>query len=315
MITRILIILISLLFFTGVSAADIENINIQDVTLGTSNSASNTVLDSFVGPISEFFFTSGISGSDGLIEWFTAVAFQIKNIMLALAVIFLVIAIIKLLFSPNDEESVKKWRGSIIWTSVGIIVMQMAFSIWKTLILTGDSTIDSRLGWAIWLQIFSPIVGILQLLASFAFLLMMVYAFYIIVWGAGDEEKMKKWRRTIIYGVLGFFLMRFPEPLIRALYGSPNCTQHSLITIGSCEIEKQNISGVVGIIGKIITYFNGFLMLICVLLVIYAWWLVLISGGDEEKLKKAKSTILYVIIGLIVLVVSHALFRFFILKG
>ena len=35
----------------------------------------------------------------------------------------------------------------------------------------------------------------------------------------------------------------------------------------------------------------------------------------EEKLKKAKSTVLYIILGFIVLVASHAIFRFFILKG
>jgi hypothetical protein len=56
-------------------------------------------------------------------------------------------------------------------------------------------------------------------------------------------------------------------------------------------------------------------MLVCVILIIYAGWLVLISAGDEEKLKKAKSTILYVFIGFIVLVASHAIFRFFILQS
>ena len=52
-----------------------------------------------------------------------------------MAVIFLVIAIIKLLFSPNDEENVKKWRNSIIWVSVGIFVMQIAFSAWSALLI------------------------------------------------------------------------------------------------------------------------------------------------------------------------------------
>ncbi len=55
--------------------------------------------------------------------------------MIILAVIFLVIAIIKLLFSPNDEENVKKWRNSIIWVSVGIFVMQIAFSAWSALLI------------------------------------------------------------------------------------------------------------------------------------------------------------------------------------
>jgi len=50
-------------------------------------------------------------------------------------------------------------------------------------------------------------------------------------------------------------------------------------------------------------------------LIVYAGWLVFISGGEEEKLKKAKSTILYIALGFILLVASHAIFRFFILKG
>jgi Type IV secretion system pilin len=70
-----------------------------------------------------------------VIEAFTVIAFQIKNVVIILAVIFLVIAVIKLLFSPNSEEDVKKWRNSIIWVSVGIFVMQIAFSAWSTLLL------------------------------------------------------------------------------------------------------------------------------------------------------------------------------------
>lgn len=62
-------------------------------------------------------------------------------------------------------------------------------------------------------------------------------------------------------------------------------------------------------------YLNGFLALLSVILIIYAGWLVLISAGDEEKLKKAKGTIIYIALGLILLVGSHAIFRFFILKG
>lgn len=111
--------------------------------------------------------------------------------------------------------------------------------------------------------------------------------------------------------------MKIPQALITSLYGTPTPACSNSITLARpiCELANQNISGTVGIIGKIITYVNGFLMLVCVILVIYAGWLVLISAGDEEKLKKAKSTILYVLVGFIVLVASHAIFRFFILQS
>ena len=104
---------------------------------------------------------------------------------MVLAVIFLIVAVIKLLFSPNDEENVKKWRSSIIWVSVGIFFMQIVFSVWSALILQDTSSgIDGSLGWVIWERILGPIVGILQLLASLGFLLMIIYAFYIIVGSA-----------------------------------------------------------------------------------------------------------------------------------
>jgi Type IV secretion system pilin len=296
-----------------------NDINIRDISVGSSSN-TNTLLEAFKGGqwISNFFYTSGSTGKDGLMEAFTVIAFQIKNVVIILAVIFLVIAVIKLLFSPNSDEDMKKWRNSIIWVSVGIFVMQIAFSAWSALLIQGTAwRIDGNLGWAIWLQIFAPIVGVMQMLASFAFLMMVVYAFFTIVGGAGDEEKLKKWRRTIIYGLIGFFLMKLPETIISSLYGvpSPGCIGTNYADRGVCELTNQNISGTVGLIGKIITYVNWFLMLACVILVIYAGWLVLISAGDEEKLKKAKSTILYVFVGFIVLVASHAIFRFFILQS
>lgn len=322
MITRILLILTSFLFLaSGTYAADTldDNPNIRGVSIGGSNKV-NEKLETFIWPISEFFYTPTSRGEDGIMDAFIVIAFQIKNVIIILAAIFLIIAVIKLLFSPNSDEDAKKWRSSIIWVTVGIILMQIAFSAWKTLMLRStESGIDGNLGWAIWLQIFWPIVWLLQMLAAFAFLAMAIYAFYVIVTGAGDEEKLKKWKRTIIYGLVWFFLMKFPQAIISALYGKPvdgrdwSCS--NILTVGACDIGAQNLSGAVGIFGKIITYVNGFLMLVCVLLVIYAGWLVFISWGDEEKLKKAKSTILYVIVGFVILIASHAIFRFFILKG
>jgi hypothetical protein len=45
-------------------------------------------------------------------------------------------------------------------------------------------------------------VNILQTLAAFAFLFMAVWAFFIMVTGGGDEEKVKKAKNTIIYSIV-----------------------------------------------------------------------------------------------------------------
>ena len=65
----------------------------------------------------------------------------------------------------------------------------------------------------------------------------------------------------------------------------------------------------------IVVYLLSFVTIIAVIYIIYAGFQVLIGAGDEEKLKKAKNIILYILVGFIILLTSHAMFRFFILKG
>lgn len=219
----------------------------------------------------------------------------------------------------------KKWKYNIFWTAFGIFFLQISYSIWKTGLLSGrtvDGTnpINAALGWEFWNNIISPIVQLLQYLASFAFIVMMIYAFYVIVTGGGDEKKLEKGKNTLIFGLIGFIMIQVPYTIVSMLYaGVPKCPAGTSLwsySAPNCITGGEaNISGTVEFVGKIFGYFNGFLTLLCVLMAIYAGWLLLISKGDEEKVKKAKHIILYIAIGLVILVASHAIFRFFIMQG
>jgi len=248
---------------------------------------------------------------------FVQIAFQIKNFFIIIAVIFLMIGVIRLLFSNAGEEDLAKWRNNIIWVSVGIFLMQIAFSIWKTLLITDDhSSVGGVLSWEFWNQVIAPIVALMQFLAGFLFLGMMIYAFYMMVTGSGDEERVKKGRSMVIYAIIGFVLVQLPFTIVSLIYGGvPDCAaENSTLwsyAVGPCNsATTADLKGLVGVIGQIFKWLNSFLTVLCVILVIYAGWLVLISGGDEEKLKKAKNIIIYIIIGFVLLIASHAIFRF-----
>jgi len=60
----------------------------------------------------------------------------------------------------------------------------------------------------------------------------------------------------------------------------------------------------------VIIFLIGFLSLIAVIYIIYAWFNIMIWSGDEEKIKKSKSTIFYVIIGLLIIYFAYTLVAF-----
>ena len=57
---------------------------------------------------------------------------------------------------------------------------------------------------------------------------------------------------------------------------------------------------------KIINFFLGFVGLIAVLMLLLGGVRYLTSGGDDQAVQKAKSTILYAIIGIVIVVLSYA---------
>lgn len=292
----------------------------------STNNADRKALDEFTGnsDIDGYFIhPSNDNGKDTVLNTFIEIARNIKNVFLFIAVAFLIFGVIKLFFSDASEEDVKKWKKNIFWTTVGIVFMQLASKIWINFLEldSGKSPLNVSFAWKFWGNIFEPIVMLFQYFASFAFLAMMIYAFYVIVTGAGDEDKLKKGKNTLIFAILGFVLIQFPVTIVRLMYaGVPECqnTQDQGLwdLAAACENKSGsvNLSGSIGLIGQIIQYLNMFLTVLCVLMAIYAGWLLFISAGDEDKVKRAKNIFIYITIGLILLVLSHAIFRFFLMQ-
>lgn len=165
----------------------VDDVNVRDTSQVTiSGNPENDKLGSFVGPIVNFFYSPVASGDATIPNIFLGITGAIKNLFITVAAIFLIIGVLKLLFSGGDEESQKKWKNNIIWVSVGVFVMQISYSLWSTLYLKSGSNsfdIDGRLAWTFWINIFEPIVNIMLLLASFGFIAMAIYSFYTIITG------------------------------------------------------------------------------------------------------------------------------------
>lgn len=72
---------------------------------------------------------------------------------------------------------------------------------------------------------------------------------------------------------------------------------------GGVNTPKTNItslSGVEGVISRIVNWITGLFFVVAILYIFYAAYLFLTSGGDEEKIKLAKTQLLYSIIAIAV---------------
>ena len=72
------------------------------------------------------------------------------------------------------------------------------------------------------------------------------------------------------------------------------------ITIDTPKTNITSLTGVEGVISRIVNWITGLFFVVAVLYIFYAAYLFLTSGGDEEKIKLAKTQLLYSIIAIAV---------------
>jgi hypothetical protein len=74
---------------------------------------------------------------------------------------------------------------------------------------------------------------------------------------------------------------------------------------GAC--EKTTVDGIWGAVGQVTTWLLMAVGAICVIFIVLGGIRYATSGGDPEKVKKAKSTLLYALIGLAIAILANVI--------
>lgn len=178
------------------------------------------------------FYSVSTNGERGLFYAVVRIARDFKNLMFVAATVFFFIITIKLLLAGNTEDELEKYKKGIIWITVGIIVMQIAYSFVSAIY---DQGVSAGVAYRLLEYIVNPLIRLLETLASVFFLGIAFYAFYRIITAQGDEEKIEKAKKSIIQAIIGFIVIKFAKFLVEATYGTINCT-----TIGGGIIRIDN---------------------------------------------------------------------------
>jgi len=311
-LTKIIFILMLILYpFTNQITYSAE-IGVQKANLKTGWDIwvnewlkNNSALKNLLNPTTDF--TVEKWGQEWISNSLIRIWRDLKNLFFIIAWIYFLILVLRLLFADKSDEEVANFKKWILWISIWVIIIQIAYYFINILF---DKNINIELSANFVKIIIEPFISMIQTWASFAFLAMMIYAFYRIVTSNWDEEKAKSWKMTVLYSIIWFIVIKWSNTLVNSVYWKVHCASH----VGVNCSNNVDVNWVSKIIVTIINWMNWFIWLITIILIIYAGFLVLTSVWDEEKLKKAKSIILYIAIWLFILVANYIILTFILLN-
>lgn len=132
---------------------------------------------------------------------------------------------------------------------------------------------------------------------------------------AGDANKVTKARNTIMYACIGlaicalsFIIVNFVIVDLIGAGGTGGTGEGGVATVGDDE------HGLVDFVHSIINGVIAVLGTVCVIVMIVGGFNYMSSGGDTAKVQKAKNTLLYGTIGLIICVLAFAIVNFVIVN-
>ncbi len=320
----ILMFVIFISFFWGIndSFADKEDYtkSEQEINIDTLDRWNDKVLGA-----NEYFSemydgardkTAWLSWEEWVIALFYNLSKTLKNIFYAIASVYLIILVLMLFFSSNTEEEVSKFKKWIIWVSVWIMLMQIATTF---VYVTFDKSIDNTLATQLSDVVIYPFIELIRFMAAFLFIMIAIFSFFTLVTANWDEERIKKWKLSIVQAIIWFFMLKITEILVTNTYGRVKCSTNANQEIWTKTWQENVLNTCLNmpsfdsnglLIIKTINWINGFVAILTILFIIWAWFIILFSNWDEEKMKKAKWIIVYVILWLVVLVISYLILNF-----
>ena len=282
-----------------------DDSNLKTWNSNWSNSISNSHLNSLKSWDDNLFGVSEwweISLRDSLFK----IAKDLKSIFFVIAWLYFLIITIKLIFAENTEEEIWKFKKWIIWISLWIMIMQIAYSFVSILY---DNDIEYNLAEKFVDWIISPLTTLLQTGAAFFFIAVAIFSFFRMVTANWDEEKIKSWKMSVFYSIVWFVIIKIASNIVDTIYWIYSCS-----ATDTC-VRQENLSWAISVLAKVLNWANSFIWLIVVILIIYTGFQVIFSIWDEEVLKKAKKTILYIILWLILLFANYLILTFFIVPS
>ena len=239
------------------------------------------------------------SGERQIGEVARAVSNVIKNLVIGLAVIWIVYAGARLLFAQGDESVITEQKRSLLYAGVGLVAILLVdrgidFLYGPAGVVRTELVQDAGFSNEIYglVRYLKALIGTIAILFIVVSGVRMVFAF-------GDESTITKQRMSLLWIGVGLILIAIDQIIIRHIFIIP--------TQQSDQISSSNVSALINLLGTVLQFILGFVGLIAFGILIYGAATMIANYGNDEMVEKSKKIIKNAIIGILVILSAYVI--------
>ena len=245
---------------------------------------------------------------------FTKVMSFLVPLIVVIGILIAILGFYKIMFS-GDDKAVGEWTKHIIYGLVGIIVIMSAKYIWSN--IYGILTVSTDIKWyqiaqSLYDKLAYPFIKFaiyLVLGAMFIILLTRVMSF---LFGSDADAKKKAW--TLIgRNIIGMLVIIWAKQIVEAVYGKYTAVVKDISNlgeIGSGVLADKQIPLVYTVVNRVL----GLTALVILILIIVQTIQLLLKPSDEKQMTSVKNSLMYMLIGLLVIGTGYLIVNFLIIN-
>ena len=144
----------------------------------------------------------------------------------------------------------------------------------------------------------------LSVIASYLILFYVMYGGFLYITSSGDPGKAASGKKTLIHAFIGLAIVISAYTIFSAI----RIAIAGNITLEDCALSSCANQG--NLVANLISWLGGIMGVVSAIFVLVGAWGYITAAGDPGKLQKAKQTILYAIIGLIIFALAQIITAF-----
>lgn len=255
--------------------------------------------DSDVALVTDSTMLVMAAGESQLNQVGVVVARTIQNIAAGIAILWIVIAGIRMVFAQGDEAVITEQKNGLLYGVIGLVIILLMGRIVEVLYgPAGVNRTELMADEGFSTEVYG-IVGFLKALVGTIAVLFIVLSSVRTLFTQGDEAEITKNRTSILWIGAGLILIAINEIIIKNIFIIPASQ--------SDQITSSNIAQIVNTFGNVMKFLLGFVGVITLGILVYGAGTMIMNFGNDEVVTNAKKIITNAIVGILVILSAYVI--------